>query len=130
MRAYATHPSDEKHIFHVRHLHIGHLAKSFALRDAPNAITSHTPHPARKKTIPRGKEKNSKLTTSARVSKRTREMDWNEEHDKNTESRMREAVRAQGRLSKKKGVLMSYGGAGEFQVAPGEGLEKLSFGNI
>lgn len=39
MRAYATHPSNEKHIFHVRHLHIGHLAKAFALREAPKTIT-------------------------------------------------------------------------------------------
>jgi len=36
IRAYATHPSDEKHLFHVRNLHLGHLAKSFALRDAPS----------------------------------------------------------------------------------------------
>lgn len=129
MRAYATHPSDEKHIFHVRHLHIGHLAKSFALREAPKAITGH-PHPAKNKTIPRGKDKKSKFATSTRVPKRTREMDWNEEHDKDAESRMREAVRTQGRLSKQKGVLMSYGGTGEFQVAPGEGLGKLSLGNI
>jgi len=40
MRAYSTHPSNEKHIFHIRHLHIGHLAKAFALRDAPTAVTS------------------------------------------------------------------------------------------
>jgi len=36
VRAYATHPSDEKHLFHVRNLHLGHLAKSFALREAPS----------------------------------------------------------------------------------------------
>jgi len=24
LHAYATHPSDEKHIFHIRHLHLGH----------------------------------------------------------------------------------------------------------
>lgn len=130
MRAYATHPSDEKHIFHVRHLHIGHLAKSFALREAPKEITTNTSRSARNKTISKGKDKRPKLTASTRVSKGVREMDRNEEHDKDAESRMREAVRAQGRLSKKKGVLMSYGGAGEFQVAPGEVLEKLSLRNI
>ena len=130
MRAYATHPSDEKHIFHVRHLHIGHLAKSFALREAPKAITNNPSHSARNKTISKHKDKRHKLTTSTRVSKGVREMERNEEHDKDAESRMREAVRAQGRLSKKKGVLMSYGGAGEFQVAPGEVLEKLSLRDI
>jgi ATP-dependent RNA helicase DDX31/DBP7 len=38
VRAYATHPSNEKHIFHVRNLHLGHLAKSFGLREAPSGM--------------------------------------------------------------------------------------------
>lgn len=128
MRAYATHPSDEKHIFHVRHLHIGHLAKSFALREAPGAITSHSSRSVKNKSMSKGKNKKSKSITSTRVSKGVREKDWDEEHDKDAESRMREAVRLQGRLSKKKGVLMSYGGMGEFQVASGDVLEKLTLG--
>lgn len=131
MRAYATHPSDEKHIFHVRHLHIGHLAKSFALREAPGVITSHSSHLSKRKPMPNGKDKKkSRSATSTRVSKGVREKDWNEEHDKGAESRMKEAVRAQGRLSKKKGVLMSYGGMDEFQVAPTAVLEKLSQGKV
>ena len=130
MRAYATHPSDEKHIFHVRHLHIGHLAKSFALREAPKAITGRSSHSAKNKSVFVGKGRKSKSTTSTRVSKGVREKDWSEEDDKDAESRMREAVRAQGRLSKKKGVLMSYGGMGEFQVASGDVLEKLTLGKI
>ncbi|KAF9793294.1 P-loop containing nucleoside triphosphate hydrolase protein [Thelephora terrestris] len=131
MRAYATHPSDEKHIFHVRHLHIGHLAKSFALREAPGVITNRSSHPSKQKPAQNWKDKKkSKSATSTRVSKGVREKDWNEEHDKDAESRMREAVRAQGRISKKKGVLMSYGGTEEFQVAPAAVLEKLSDGKI
>lgn len=35
VRAYATHPSDEKRFFHVKNLHLGHLAKTFGLREAP-----------------------------------------------------------------------------------------------
>lgn len=31
IRAYATHPSDERHIFHIKRLHLGHLAASFGL---------------------------------------------------------------------------------------------------
>ncbi|XP_035683460.1 probable ATP-dependent RNA helicase DDX31 [Branchiostoma floridae] len=38
IRAYATFPSSLKHIFHVRKLHLGHVAKSFGLRDAPGDI--------------------------------------------------------------------------------------------
>ncbi|GAA6061875.1 hypothetical protein JCM10212_000516 [Sporobolomyces blumeae] len=35
IRAYATHPSSEKHIFNTKALHLGHLAKSFGMREAP-----------------------------------------------------------------------------------------------
>lgn len=35
IRSYATHSKDTKHIFHVRALHFGHAAKSFALREQP-----------------------------------------------------------------------------------------------
>lgn len=62
------------------------------------------------------------------MSKGIREKDWNEEHDRDAEARMKEAVRAQGRLSKKKGILMSYGGTSEFQVANGDALETLAQG--
>ncbi|XP_076808088.1 ATP-dependent DNA helicase DDX31-like [Clavelina lepadiformis] len=35
VRAYATYPSSLKHIFHVKSLQLGHVAKSFALKNAP-----------------------------------------------------------------------------------------------
>ncbi|XP_073909032.1 ATP-dependent DNA helicase DDX31 isoform X3 [Castor canadensis] len=38
IRAYATYPRELKHIFHVRSLHLGHVAKSFGLRDAPRNL--------------------------------------------------------------------------------------------
>lgn len=38
MRAYATHPSNEKQFFHVKNLHLGHMAKAFGLREAPAGI--------------------------------------------------------------------------------------------
>ncbi|KAK0504751.1 DEAD-domain-containing protein [Armillaria luteobubalina] len=103
MRAYATHPSSEKHIFHVRHLHIGHLAKAFALRDAPKAITGSNQSQSKK---PGGKKGNR------------------DARHKDAESRMTEIVRSQGRLSKKGGV-MNRSGTSEFQIAGGDALEKL-----
>ncbi|KAK2507245.1 hypothetical protein MC885_017731 [Smutsia gigantea] len=39
IRAYATYPRELKHIFHVRLLHLGHVAKSFGLRDAPKNLS-------------------------------------------------------------------------------------------
>ncbi|KAK2120510.1 ATPdependent RNA helicase, partial [Saguinus oedipus] len=42
IRAYATYPRELKHIFHVRSLHLGHVAKSFGLRDAPRNLSALT----------------------------------------------------------------------------------------
>jgi len=38
VRAYATHVSAEREIFNMKELHLGHLAKAFALRDKPGSI--------------------------------------------------------------------------------------------
>ncbi|KAK4494381.1 hypothetical protein PRZ48_014679 [Zasmidium cellare] len=38
VRAYATHVAAERHIFDMQELHLGHLAKAFALRDKPGSI--------------------------------------------------------------------------------------------
>lgn len=51
VKSYATHPSAEKHIFHIKNLHLGHIAKSFALREAPSDI----PQPKKKKVGASGK---------------------------------------------------------------------------
>ncbi|KAH7888474.1 P-loop containing nucleoside triphosphate hydrolase protein [Phlebopus sp. FC_14] len=125
MRAYSTHPSNEKHIFHVRHLHIGHLAKAFALRDAPKSITEGGKKGA-SKSSQRAKSKASKPASNAGGRK---SRDWDtSERTGDTERRMTEIVRAQGRMSKKGGKMMSSGTA-EFQIASGTALEKLVQGN-
>lgn len=38
VRAYAAYPHEMKSIFHLKHLHLGHIAKSFALRAAPTEL--------------------------------------------------------------------------------------------
>lgn len=119
MRAYATHPSNEKHIFHIRHLHLGHLAKAFALREAPGtagagaSAKKRVVAPVKKAKPVAGKEKTFR-----------RGMDWDEGHDGDAEKRMQEIVRSQGRLTKKGGVMTSSG-VSEFQIAGGSALEKL-----
>lgn len=113
LRAYATHPSDEKHIFHIRHLHLGHLAKSFALREAPSTVSAH------------GKGRGAVGTKRKTPSRRPRERgDEHDDDDPVAERRMRAAVRSQGRLVKKGGAMASSG-LSEFQVATGEALERL-----
>lgn len=129
MRAYATHPSSEKHIFHVRHLHLGHLAKSFALRDAPKAVSGaggNNKAPPRKEKERERKPKKVTVADGAEgvpaTKKRVRE--WEVDHSGEAERRMQEVVRSQGRLTKKGGVMMSSG-ASEFQIAGGAALERL-----
>ena len=114
MRAYATHPSDEKHIFHIRHLHLGHLAKAFALREAPSNLKSANAKPKSS-----AASKGSRPKNKAYVAKGDGSDD-----DPEAEKRMRNAVRAQGRLLKKGGVMMNSG-LSEFQVPSGDALEKL-----
>ncbi|MCJ1425859.1 ATP-dependent RNA helicase dbp7 [Sticta canariensis] len=38
IRAYATHVAREREMFNVKELHLGHLAKAFALRDRPGGL--------------------------------------------------------------------------------------------
>lgn len=111
MRAYATHPSNEKHIFHVRHLHLGHLAKAFALRETPGTVSG-----GKKKIASASKGHGARSATSTKP------------HDNgDAEQRMQDIVRAQGRLSKKGGKMVSSG-TNEFQVASGAALESLVHG--
>ncbi|KIP10944.1 hypothetical protein PHLGIDRAFT_33662 [Phlebiopsis gigantea 11061_1 CR5-6] len=121
IRAYATHPSDEKHLFHVRNLHLGHLAKAFALREAPSAV---------KGAGAKGKSKASKgrapsKATGRPKSKADRAGGGADNFDVgDAEKRMEQVVRAQGRLTRKGGKMVSSG-TGEFQIAGGDALERL-----
>ncbi|KFP80138.1 putative ATP-dependent RNA helicase DDX31, partial [Acanthisitta chloris] len=53
--AYTTYPRNLKHIFHIKSLHLGHVAKSFGLRDAPQNLTALHTAGSKKKTKPRPK---------------------------------------------------------------------------
>ncbi|XP_055577467.1 probable ATP-dependent RNA helicase DDX31 isoform X3 [Falco cherrug] len=50
--AYTTYPRNLKHIFHIKSLHLGHVAKSFGLRDAPQNLTALPTAGSKKKTKP------------------------------------------------------------------------------
>ncbi|XP_078366831.1 ATP-dependent DNA helicase DDX31-like isoform X2 [Oculina patagonica] len=63
VRAYATYPSSLKHIFHIKNLHLGHVAKSFALREAPKEMFQPTKE---KKTRKRKRFKKEKKTISVK----------------------------------------------------------------
>ena len=128
VRAYATHPYDEKHMFHVRHLHLGHLAKAFSLREAPTALNASKGKGSRaSKAKLHGKEKlKEKLAQpKSKAKRKTRQDESDDELDvADAERRMEKVVRAQGRLTKKGGKMVSSG-TDEFQLAGGYDLERL-----
>lgn len=41
LRSYSCYSHEWKHIFHLKNLHIGHVAKSFGIREAPNQIAGN-----------------------------------------------------------------------------------------
>lgn len=49
VRAYATHSGDLKQVFHVRNLHLGHIAFSFCLREPPRMVGSSGSSAVRKR---------------------------------------------------------------------------------
>ncbi|KAG6833546.1 hypothetical protein H0H87_005197 [Tephrocybe sp. NHM501043] len=118
MRAYATHPANEKHIFHIRHLHLGHLAKSFALRDAPKAVTNSQSVSKQSRKARDGPAQQKERKDQQKGEK------WEIDHSGEAEKRMQAVVRAQGRLTKKGGAMVSSG-ASEFQISGGYDLEKI-----
>ncbi|KDQ21867.1 hypothetical protein BOTBODRAFT_50409 [Botryobasidium botryosum FD-172 SS1] len=123
MRAYATHPSDEKHIFHIRHLHTGHLAKAFALREAPTAVSGQvTKKSAKEKKV--GKFNGGGKKSSQRAD---REDKIGAGGKADTGDRMRDAIRVQGRLAKQGGAMVRSG-VDDFQIASGYDLERLVHG--
>ncbi|KAL3160790.1 hypothetical protein ABBQ38_009201 [Trebouxia sp. C0009 RCD-2024] len=56
-RAYAAHPSSIKDVFHVRKLHLGHVAHSFALRSNPTMIGHSSGGHARTSKMPGAKRR-------------------------------------------------------------------------
>lgn len=50
VRAYATHVAAERSMFNIKELHLGHLAKSFALRDRPGKINVPGLRPGKEET--------------------------------------------------------------------------------
>lgn len=40
IRAYATHAADERQVFDLKSLHLGHIAKSFGLRETPGSFST------------------------------------------------------------------------------------------
>lgn len=128
LRAYATHPSSEKNIFHIRHLHLGHLAKAFALREAPKSITGTVTTASKTQKRRDFHPSGTKTKNKATKLDQQRHAEWESGYFGDSGKRMQAMVRAQGRLTKKGGVMISSG-ASEFQITGGDALVKLVQGS-
>ncbi|KAH9987456.1 P-loop containing nucleoside triphosphate hydrolase protein [Russula compacta] len=119
LRAYATHPLDEKHMFHVRHLHLGHLAKSFALREAPSAMMSR-----------RGRRSRSTAAAAKRQA-RSRLRPRKHGHGGESDGAVAENPDAERRMQVAKSGAIASSGLSEFRVAlaSGDALERLVSNN-
>lgn len=75
IRAYATHLSSERMYFNVKLLHLGHLAKSFGLRDTPKKLgrtSGQTNELSKKKEDPR-----KKMLRMARLAEKSNTSEFN-----------------------------------------------------
>jgi ATP-dependent RNA helicase DDX31/DBP7 len=59
VRAYSTYPASMKGFFHVKSLHLGHLAKSFALREAPGEVAGQQSKKHKKDNADGGEKRDS-----------------------------------------------------------------------
>jgi superfamily II DNA/RNA helicase len=79
VRAYACHSKEAKKIFNVRRLHLGHVAKSFALRDPPSKIMSESREAKKLKKQQKHKDKEAKRTRTSGgggAARGSSEFDW------------------------------------------------------
>ncbi|KAK8847496.1 hypothetical protein IAR55_005354 [Kwoniella newhampshirensis] len=118
IRAYSTHPIEEKKYFHIKTIHLGHLAKSFALREAPGALSIVTKAPKERITSSATNNKKRKRATAGGSD----DEDDDEEGEEavkggkestarnETERRMYEAVRKQGRMVRSGGKMGAFAG--------------------
>ncbi|UZJ54509.1 hypothetical protein CBS101457_003829 [Exobasidium rhododendri] len=85
LRAYATHPPSERQYFSLNNLQLGHLAKAFALREAPGVIRSKF-----KSSIKAAKKSDQSLGTDQPGKKRKRDDTMQEKKKKKNKDQTRD----------------------------------------
>lgn len=115
IRAYATHVADERKYFDIKSLHLGHLAKAFALRERPSGMkvpglrtgagrNDRTPAKIRGAAKPDGAS--SKGIPAA--PKKAVDLDLPESHDTEEAAKMRKAVRAREKFMRHAGMASEF----------------------
>ncbi|KAK2591985.1 ATP-dependent RNA helicase dbp7 [Conoideocrella luteorostrata] len=71
IRAYATHIREERVHFDITQIHLGHIAKSFGLRDPPGGIGAGIDRKAKRKGAAKGRQSSSKEDMSSAVDEKS-----------------------------------------------------------
>ncbi|EXJ84568.1 hypothetical protein A1O3_05237 [Capronia epimyces CBS 606.96] len=111
VRAYATHVAAERKWFDIKDLHLGHLAKSFGLRDPPGRVNVVGQGRGRKG--PAGQADKRRRSSDAGGKSREVELDGNG----NGNGDVDEAARKMREKIRKNNKMMMGGGADEFNIA-------------
>lgn len=104
IRAYATHVAGERHIFDIQQLHLGHLAKAFALRDKPGSIRvpGHRPSKADQRKVSDGRRATAGQRAGAALDGHRQDGDFDAgpaEDEREARKRMHAKMRAMGGAS-------------------------------
>lgn len=122
VRAYATHVADERKYFDIKSLHLGHLAKAFALRERPSGMkvpglrtgagrNDRTPAKIRGSGGAKvdGASRKAELAAANGVSKRkVADLDLPESGDTEEAAKMRKAVRAREKFMRHAGMASEF----------------------
>jgi ATP-dependent RNA helicase DDX31/DBP7 len=110
IRAYATHVADERIYFDIKSLHLGHLAKAFALRERPSGMKA----PGLRTGAGRGDRTPAKIrgaktseksgVTGGGVKKAAADLDLPDAKDTEEAAKMRKAVRAREKFMRHAGM--------------------------
>ncbi|KAI8942549.1 ATP-dependent RNA helicase dbp7 [Plenodomus lindquistii] len=122
VRAYATHVADERKYFDIKSLHLGHLAKAFALRERPSGMkvpglrtgagrNDRTPAKIRGSGGAKvdGASRKAENAAANGVSKRkVADLDLPESGDTEEAAKMRKAVRAREKFMRHAGMASEF----------------------
>jgi ATP-dependent RNA helicase DDX31/DBP7 len=108
VRAYATHVADERKYFDIKSLHLGHLAKAFALRERPSGMKA----PGLRTGAGRGDRTPAKIRGGAKAdapksgsaAKKATDLDLPDAKDTEEAAKMRKAVRAREKFMRHAGM--------------------------
>jgi ATP-dependent RNA helicase DDX31/DBP7 len=115
IRAYATHVADERQYFDIKSLHLGHLAKAFALRERPSGmkVPGLRTGAGRNDKTPARVRGGAKIDGASRKAleakpKKAVELDLPEGQDTEEAAKMRKAVRAREKFMRHAGMASEF----------------------